>query len=1025
MTKFALLALLCLAVVAAWPPAGAAQSAAPESSPEPAAGGRAADAGPEPSAAPPVSPPSSGSPAPSGTGASAAPAIDNAEQAAEQFYGATVSAVQLEIPKYMERGPIARAVTVKAGAVLQRWRVRQTMRNLYLVGDVENAIVFCEPDDGKVKVTVRIYPQYVIRDIAVFGSTAYSTTEILSDILRVESGDDFVPESLADYKEKLTDAFANAGYFQAAIAITATQTKREDDNKADVTIRVHEGAAFHVADFDFTGADLGVTTKAEILKIAHWKPGMQFNQDKIQSGLKRIKSWLKDNRFLEALVPDIDIKDPTTVRIDQDRHTIAVVFPLQIGPRIDIFYESSCFTCAEKKWKFPEVVGLENQKRFTEWITADFAKRIVTYYQREGYYAVKVNQTFREYVEQPAGQAVKAINFTAEKGPVVAIRRIHFHDNRRFNNNVLVKLLTNRDDYVEEDFNKDLQNVINFYNTNGYLKARIVQKTVVYDEPAAKIDVDVVIEEGPQTIVRSLVIQNAHALSDRHFITNFPKKLTEYPEVGKPFNPFLIQPTKTFILSEYFKSGYAKARIHDRQDFSDDNTAVDLIFDNREGIKYRIGNIFIRGNKLTKKNIIERELVIVPGQPYNFEKIFRSEQALIQLGIFTSVNIAPVNAELDAPDVDMMVTVEERKSGYIKTQVGYNTFVGYDGAFEIGHRNLAGYDRQLSFRLEATVIHEDFDLDTYNVAVAFGWPWVARVPLDATFTISDAQRHEIAYDDRALTVDITGTVPWKKLFNFLETNAHSDKTREMAARNHDTADPFTTELIYELSEDYIYNISAAVTDQPQGRVVLSTISPMIIFDLRDNVFNPTRWTYNSVRLDYGTRFIFSNIDYLKITGRTSWYLPIYQALKFLPGWVFAENVVVSQLQSLHRGDVVPISHRLFLGGSTTLRGFGQNEISPLASDNRTPVGGYFMAYQNTELRIPLGVYDLGLLAFFDAGDVTGNITQFDYLRARAASGVGFEYLSPVGPISADVGFNLNKRSYESLYQFYITIGNAF
>ena len=42
------------------------------------------------------------------------------------------------------------------------------------------------------------------------------------------------------------------------------------------------------------------------------------------------------------------------------------------------------------------------------------------------------------------------------------------------------------------------------------------------------------------------------------------------------------------------------------------------------------------------------------------------------------------------PIVDLMISLEERKSGYIKTDVGYNTFNGYNAAFEIGHRNLAG-----------------------------------------------------------------------------------------------------------------------------------------------------------------------------------------------------------------------------------------------------------------------------------------------------------------------------------------------
>ena len=147
-------------------------------------------------------------------------------------------------------------------------------------------------------------------------------------------------------------------------------------------------------------------------------------------------------------------------------------------------------------------------------------------------------------------------------------------------------------------------------------------------------------------------------------------------------------------------------------------------------------------------------------------------------------------------------------------------------------------------------------------------------------------------------------------------------------------------------------------------------------------------------------------------------------MPFLPGWVFAENVVVGHLQTLRPTDTVPISRRFFLGGSTTLRGFGQNQISPVGDDGKTPVGGYFMAYQNTELRVPLP-YSLGILAFFDAGDVTGGTNNYDLMKVRTTSGLGFEYLTPIGPISAIYGVKLNRQTDESMGEFYISIGNAF
>jgi outer membrane protein insertion porin family len=984
----------------------------------------AADASPEPappSAAVLESTPAPAAKPPAGRSVAAANALD---QPSEQFYGKIVSELKIEAPFYLDQGPIKRATNIAVGRPLERWRVRETLRSLYLLGDIENAAVIGEADGDKVKIDVRVFPGYVLRDINVVGVTAYSPSELLSDILRIDSGDDFRPENLDEYRQKVAEAMAAAGRFKAKVTTEVFKTKPQVDNKADLTIRVHEGDDYRISRFDFTGADLGVHTREEILHVTHWKDGMHFRKTDLDKGLARLKSWLADERYREASVPDVDYKDAESVRMDPKQSTVEIAFPLKIGPRVDIFYDNQCFSCAEMKWKFRDLLGLDNQKRFNEWIVADFVKRLSVYYQRQGYYTAQVKQTYRQTVE-PNGQAVKTINLTVDKGPKVAIRRIRFHGNQKYDNKTLVELVTRRDWFVDEDFEKDLENVINYYNTHGYLRAIVANRNITYDESAEKIDIDVALSEGPQTKLRTLAFAGVGAFSPGGLQVQMGKSMPECLRVGQPFNPFLMQPTKTFILSEYFRKGYAKARIRDHVEFSEDGEYADLTFRLTEGILYRFGAVYVRGAKDTQKYIILRELVVYEGDPYNFEKIFRSEQALVQLGIFNSVKIAPVNPDFDTPTVDLMVTVDERKSGYITTDLGYNTFTGYNVAFEIGHRNLAGYDRALSFRQSIVLTSDHFDLDQRTTTVAFTWPWIARVPLDGTITLTAAQLNDIAYDDRSTTVDLLGSVALKKLFNFLEATAHNPATRETAAKAHNLVDPFTMQLYYEYTKDYIYNLSSAVTDEQQGSVALSTISPMIIHDVRDNVFNPTRWSYHSIRLDYGARWLLSQVDYLKVTARSSWYLPIFEAVKFLPGWVFAENVVVGQMQVLHRGDVIPISHRFFLGGSTTLRGYGQNEVSPYGTDNRTPVGGYFMAYQNTELRIPLGVYDLGVLGFFDAGNVTDDAKSFDVRAVRSGAGAGLRYLSPVGPISADLGFKLDKRASESLQEFYLTIGNAF
>ncbi|NLH49450.1 MAG: outer membrane protein assembly factor BamA [Myxococcales bacterium] len=940
-----------------------------------------------------------------------------------QYYDRVVEKLVYDIPFYLDADTIKKVSKIKAGRKFSRWRLRQTLRNFHLLGEVDNTTFLAEPEGSeKVNVTVKIYPRYILRDIRVVNNYSYNVSEILNDILRIEPGDDFRDEDIDVYRQKLKDALARKGHLKAEIKFDVVKTKREEDNKVDLRIKFNERPTFKIVRFDFSEAELGLHSRSEILKIAKWKDGMDYREDKILDGLARLRKWLRANGYLEARVPDLDLNDPTAFHIEEEKSDIIAMFPLKVGPRVDIFYDNECFTCAEMKWKFTDVLGLDNQRRFNKWIAKDFAKRIRLYFQRQGYYLADVKYEYREYTE-PGGQPVKAINLTAEKGPSVSIRSIDFKENRKFEDKKLLELLKNKSTYVEEDFDKDLENVLNFYNSNGFLKAKIAQKEVTYDERKEKIDIVVVIEEGPRTILRELNLEGAKAIAP-HKLKKLIAQLPETLKVDEPFNPFLVQQIKTQMLAEYFRQGYAKARVKENVEISEDNTGAVLTFTFTEGIRYHFGNLYLRGNKLTKKHIVMREIVVREGDKYNFEKIFRSEQALVQLGFFNSVDISPVNPDLDESIVDMVITVDERKSGYITGGLGYNTFTGYNTAIEIGHRNLAGYGRRISYRFEANVKDPSFQFDQRKNIVTFTWPWIARVPLDGTLTVTDMDAAQIAYDVRSFSVRIGTTLVWKKMLNFLEATHPDEKVRDLAANNHGFADPFTMRFDWELAKDFIYNVDPAVPDQEQGEVQLSTLSPMLIHDLRDNVFNPTRWTYNTIRFDYGPPWFLSQVDYLKVTGTTSWYLPIFAVMPFLPGWVFAENVVVGHLQTLRPTDTVPISRRFFLGGSTTLRGFGQNQISPVGDDGKTPVGGYFMAYQNTELRIPLP-YSLGILAFFDAGDVTGGTNNYDLMKVRTTSGLGFEYLTPIGPISAIYGVKLNRQTDESMGEFYISIGNAF
>ena len=128
--------------------------------------------------------------------------------------------------------------------------------------------------------------------------------------------------------------------------------------------------------------------------------------------------------------------------------------------------------------------------------------------------------------------------------------------------------------------------------------------------------------------------------------------------------------------------------------------------------------------------------------------------------------------------------------------------------------------------------------------------------------------------------------------------------------------------------------------------------------------------------------------------------------------------------------------RFYLGGPNSVRGYPKDAVRPLGVEEvvdedgsvhteYTIQGGGSMFNLNLELRMtPFN--NFGVVLFHDLGVLSQTgISPFsgDWLPA---SGFGFRYETPIGPIRFDVGRKW-KRSFpeESRYEWYLSIGHMF
>ncbi|MDZ7344498.1 MAG: BamA/TamA family outer membrane protein, partial [candidate division KSB1 bacterium] len=152
---------------------------------------------------------------------------------------------------------------------------------------------------------------------------------------------------------------------------------------------------------------------------------------------------------------------------------------------------------------------------------------------------------------------------------------------------------------------------------------------------------------------------------------------------------------------------------------------LELRFD--PGPAVRIDSIVIRGNKLTKRHVLIRELPVRAGDRFHLEKVQSIPDRLMRLGYLHSV--APPQLAIDARGRYLLdISVTEGNSNFFNGIAGYNPAVGNQkgyltGLIDLKFGNLLGTGRQFNARWEKRGI------ETQELALRYREPWVASYPV--------------------------------------------------------------------------------------------------------------------------------------------------------------------------------------------------------------------------------------------------------------------------------------------------------
>jgi outer membrane protein insertion porin family len=455
--------------------------------------------------------------------------------------------------------------------------------------------------------------------------------------------------------------------------------------------------------------------------------------------------------------------------------------------------------------------------------------------------------------------------------------------------------------------------------------------------------------------------------------------------VGEIFNREHVRDALSRLTDLYADQGYAFVDVNPITIAHKDQPLVDLTFEIRKGSKVYFERINILGNTKTRDRVIRRDLGMVEGELYSLTAMKRTRDQLNALGYFKEVN---VNTQKGSADDKMVVNVkvEEGPTGSFSAGVGYSSIDKLVALLSVSQNNLFGWGHRVVAQTQLGAISRYFNL-SYIEPRLFDTQVLAGA--DAFNTYRDYDDYSVKRTGGLVRIGVP-------LFEAVRATLHYK---------------------YEVVD--VYNIlegsSIIITDQ-EGESTTSSVGLLFRRDNRNHRFDPTAGSDNYFSVEYAGGVLGGTNEFTKYVANSAWfYTPFYSL-------TFSARGQIGYIT----GDPIPLYERFRLGGIYTVRGFETWSIGPKDPATGEVIGGDKMLLFNVEMIFPISKeINLKGLIFFDAGNAwdVGEPYMLDDLRMSVGGGI--RWMSPVGPLRLEWGYNLDPREGEKSSAWDFTIGGFF
>ena len=595
--------------------------------------------------------------------------------------------------------------------------------------------------------------------------------------------------------------------------------------------------------------------------------------------------------------------------------------------------------------------------------------------------------------------------------------------------------------FNEIEFRRDVVRLILLYRQSGYMNA--VVDTLVR-RTARDVYVTFRIHEGEPVRVERLEITGLDGVFD------VAKLKRDLPlQVGDPFNRFLMQASADTIVARLRNNGYPYAEVLRNFDSEAGLLKASVELDAEPGARMRIGEVVIRGLRDVDTSTVRRVMSVRPGQSFTQDALYQTQRDLYGLGVFNSVNVVLVDsippqqtASADST-VRTLIQVQEGPAHQVRLGAGYATIECLRVQSGWTAHDFLGAARTLDLTARVSKLGAGTPKQSTGIS-QFCNPFSGTWTIDTLNYSFGVTLRQPAFLSRS-NVATVGVVAERRsefgIYTRQATGGNADLTL-----NSRGAVPVTFGYSYSYGKtsasDAVFCVLFRLCDSTSRSFLrdprsFGAVTLTVARDRVNNALDPTEGSLITATLLHASRLVGSGslYEFNRAELEVAKYYPIGRRTVF--AWRVRGGTILPKKITLQGQGVryVPPDQRFYGGGPNSVRGYGRNELGPIAyfirfpfrdSTNidvnatqqagdtvwrgvtKVPTGGNTAIVFNAELRFPSPIFAqrmrLGL--FVDAGQVWERGEELVTIRAvRVTPGAGVRFATPLGPVRIDAAYN--------------------